>query len=41
MKDPAVQFFMSTFKAQVLSADPVQTPREAGPKGRGPSEKDE
>ncbi len=41
MKDPAVQFFMNTFKAQVLSADPVQTPRDAAPKGRGPSEKDE
>jgi DNA polymerase-3 subunit gamma/tau len=40
MKDPAVQFFMNTFKAQVLSADPVSTSREAGPKGRGPTEKD-
>ncbi len=39
MKDPAVQFFMNTFKAQVLSADPVQAPRDAGPKGRGPAEK--
>jgi DNA polymerase-3 subunit gamma/tau len=40
MKDPAVQFFMDTFKAQVLSADPVAASREAGPKGRGPTEKD-
>ncbi|MGZ5514993.1 MAG: DNA polymerase III subunit gamma/tau, partial [Candidatus Aminicenantales bacterium] len=40
MKDPAVQFFMNTFKAQVLSADPVPTSREAAPKGRGPTEKD-
>jgi DNA polymerase-3 subunit gamma/tau len=40
MKDPAVQFFMNTFKAQVLSADPVAASREAGPKGPGPTEKD-
>lgn len=40
MKDPAVQFFMNTFKAQVLSADPVTAARDAGPKGRGPTEKD-
>jgi DNA polymerase-3 subunit gamma/tau len=40
MKDPAVQFFMTTFKAQVLSADPVPTAREGAPKGRGPTEKD-
>ena len=39
MKDPAVQFFMSTFKAQVLSADPVAAGRDAGAKGRGPAEK--
>jgi len=38
MKDPAVQFFMNTFKAQVLSADPVPSPRDPGPKGRGPAE---
>jgi uncharacterized protein YdbL (DUF1318 family) len=38
MKDPAVQFFMNTFKAQVLSADPVPSPRDAAPKGRGPTE---
>ncbi|MEN6559704.1 MAG: DNA polymerase III subunit gamma/tau [Acidobacteriota bacterium] len=41
MKDPGVQFFMNTFKAQVLSADPVAASREAAPaKGRGPTEKD-
>jgi DNA polymerase-3 subunit gamma/tau len=40
MKDPAVQFFMNTFKAQVLSADPVPASRETAPKGRGPTEKD-
>ncbi len=40
MKDPAVQFFMNTFKAQVLSADPVASPRDAGPRGGGPTEKD-
>jgi len=38
MKDPAVKFFMDKFKAQVLSADPIQSSREAGPKGRGPTE---
>ncbi len=37
LKDPAVQFFMDTFKAQVLSADTV-APREAAGKGRGPAE---
>jgi len=40
MKDPAVQFFMNTFKAQVLSADPVAAGREGGTRGRGPTEKD-
>ncbi len=40
MKDPAVQFFMDTFKAQVLSADPVPSPRDPSPKGRGPTEKE-
>ena len=40
MKDPAVQYFMNTFKAQVLSADPVPASRETGTKGRGPTEKD-
>jgi DNA polymerase-3 subunit gamma/tau len=40
LKDPAVQFFMDTFKAQVLSADPVAASRDAGSKGRGPTEKD-
>jgi DNA polymerase-3 subunit gamma/tau len=38
LKDPTVQFFMNTFKAQVLSADPIQTSRDAPPKGRGPTE---
>ena len=38
LKDPAVQFFMNTFKASVLSADPIQASREPGPKGRGPTE---
>ncbi|MCX6571165.1 MAG: DNA polymerase III subunit gamma/tau [Candidatus Aminicenantes bacterium] len=38
LKDPAVQFFMNTFKAQVLSADPIPASREAGPKGGGPTE---
>jgi DNA polymerase-3 subunit gamma/tau len=38
LKDPAVQFFMNTFKASVLSADPIPASREAGAKGRGPKE---
>jgi DNA polymerase-3 subunit gamma/tau len=38
MKDPAVQFFMNAFKAQVLAADPVPSSRDAAPKGRGPTE---
>jgi DNA polymerase-3 subunit gamma/tau len=38
LKDPAVQFFMNTFKAQVLSADPITASREAPPKGPGPTE---
>jgi DNA polymerase-3 subunit gamma/tau len=38
LKDPAVQFFMNTFKASVLSADPIPASREAGTKGRGPRE---
>jgi len=38
LKDPAVQFFISTFKASVLSADPIQASRDADPKGRGPTE---
>ncbi len=33
LKDPAVQYFMKTFKAQVLSADPVKTPGDADAKG--------
>jgi DNA polymerase-3 subunit gamma/tau len=40
LKDPAVQFFMKTFKAQVLSADPIASSRDAGAKGRGPKEND-
>jgi DNA polymerase-3 subunit gamma/tau len=40
MKDPTVQFFMNTFRAQVLSADPVAAAREGGPKGRGTPDKD-
>ncbi len=38
LKDPTVKFFMDKFKAQVLSADPIQSSRDAGPKGRGPTE---
>jgi DNA polymerase-3 subunit gamma/tau len=39
LKDPAVKFFMDTFKAQVLSADPIASAREASAgKGRGPAE---
>jgi DNA polymerase-3 subunit gamma/tau len=40
LKDPAVKFFMDTFKAQVLSADPVPASRDAAAQGRGPTEKD-
>jgi DNA polymerase-3 subunit gamma/tau len=38
LKDPAVQFFMNTFKASVLSADPIPASRDAAPKGPGPTE---
>ncbi len=38
LKDPTVQYFMNTFKAQVLSADPIASSRDAGGKGRGPAE---
>jgi len=38
LKDPAVQFFMNTFKAQVLSADPVKSPKDTESKGFGPGE---
>jgi DNA polymerase III subunit gamma/tau len=38
LKDPAVQFFMNTFKASVLSADPIPAARETGPKGGGSGE---
>jgi DNA polymerase III subunit gamma/tau len=38
LKDPAVQYFMNTFKAQVLSANPVKDPRDKGPEGTPPAE---
>ncbi len=38
LKDPTVQYFMNTFKAQVLSADPVKTAKDKEPKGFGPGE---
>ncbi|MCX6568973.1 MAG: DNA polymerase III subunit gamma/tau [Candidatus Aminicenantes bacterium] len=38
LKDPAVQFFMNTFKASVLSADPIPASRDVPPKGPGPTE---
>jgi DNA polymerase-3 subunit gamma/tau len=40
LKDPAVQYFMNTFKAQVLSADPVKSSsaKDRDPKGFGPGE---
>jgi DNA polymerase-3 subunit gamma/tau len=38
LKDPTVQYFMNTFKAQVLSADPVKTGKDKEPKGFGPGE---
>jgi DNA polymerase-3 subunit gamma/tau len=38
LKDPAVQFFMNTFKAQVLSADPVKSSKDTESKGFGPEE---
>ena len=34
LKDPAVQYFMNTFKAQVLSVDPVQKPQDREVAGR-------
>jgi len=40
LKDPAVKFFMDTFKAQVVSADPIASSREAAGKARGPAEND-
>ena len=27
LKDPTVQYFMNTFKAQIISVDPVKKPR--------------
>jgi len=38
LKDPAVQFFMNTFKASILSADPIQATRDTPPKDPGPTE---
>jgi DNA polymerase-3 subunit gamma/tau len=38
LKDPAVQFFMNTFKAQVLAADPIGDPGDKGPKRTPPPE---
>ncbi len=38
LKDPTVQYFMNTFKAQVLSADPVKSAKDRDPKGFGPGE---
>jgi DNA polymerase-3 subunit gamma/tau len=38
LKDPTVQYFMNTFKAQVLSADPVKSPKDKEPKGFDPGE---
>jgi DNA polymerase-3 subunit gamma/tau len=38
LKDPTVQYFMNTFKAQVLSADPVKSPKDKESKGFGPGE---
>jgi DNA polymerase-3 subunit gamma/tau len=34
LKDPAVQYFMNTFKAQVLSVDPVKKPQDREVAGR-------
>jgi len=38
LKDPTVQYFMNTFKAQVLSADPVKSAKDKDPKSFGPGE---
>jgi DNA polymerase-3 subunit gamma/tau len=38
LKDPAVQYFMNTFKAQILSADPVKSAKDKETKGFGPGE---
>jgi hypothetical protein len=38
LKDPTVQYFMNTFKAQVLSADPVKAAKDKESKGFGPGE---
>jgi DNA polymerase-3 subunit gamma/tau len=39
LKDPTVQYFVNTFKAQVLSADPVKTAKDKEPRTFGPEEK--
>jgi hypothetical protein len=38
LKDPTVQYFMNTFKAQILSADPVKSAKGKETKGFGPGE---
>ncbi|HPW18588.1 MAG TPA: DNA polymerase III subunit gamma/tau [Candidatus Aminicenantes bacterium] len=38
LKDPSVKNFMDTFRAQVVSAEPVASAREAAGKARGPAE---
>jgi DNA polymerase-3 subunit gamma/tau len=38
LKDPTVQYFVNTFKAQVLSADPVKSAKDKEPKSFGPEE---
>jgi DNA polymerase-3 subunit gamma/tau len=38
LKDPTVQYFMNTFKAQVLSANPIKSPKDKESKGFGPGE---
>jgi DNA polymerase-3 subunit gamma/tau len=38
LRDPTVQYFVNTFKAQVLSADPVKTAKEKETKTYGPEE---
>ena len=38
LKDPAVQYFMNTFKASVLSVDPIPAARDTPAKGPGPTE---
>ncbi len=38
LKDPAVRFFMDTFKAQVVSVDPVKSPKDRDAEGGGSGE---